>query len=58
VRIQWNTSFAGVAREWEVDVCLIFSGVVFRERDRKVRASCDGSLPKDGCLVLNIFTVS
>jgi hypothetical protein len=56
--IKWNVSFARVAHNWEVDAFASFFRMLYLTRMRQGKTSCGGFFPKDGCLVLNPYTLS
>jgi hypothetical protein len=50
---------ARVAQAWEVDAFGLFFRMLYLVRMREEgKTSCGGSLLKEGCLVLNLYTVS
>jgi hypothetical protein len=56
--IQLNISFTRVAHDWEVDVFASFFRVSYLARvGLECKDNCCGSLPKQGCLLLNPSTL-
>jgi hypothetical protein len=51
--------FVRVVQDWEVDAFASFFGMLYLVKlDGKGKTSYGGSLPKEGCLVLNLSIVS
>jgi hypothetical protein len=51
-------SFARATHDWEVNVFALFFRALYLVREKKMGTSYGGFPSKEGCLVLNPFTVS